>query len=342
MQPKSTFGPVVTSPPGYLDEGLFGRVFLWIFEILPYLQKNKIYPQWRIPSSLYGVGVDQLAIPGILDLAYEPPQQITHEVSLVDLRNKYSSSLGPEWTTIQALWNSYFRIPERVYYAADAVPITSTTLGIHFRGTDKHQSAWDTNSLSRSEMVSLTDDYLKSHSEVTQVFVATDEAEFIELLKDRIGLEVISLGGAKHHKDDVGLARSDYADADRALLDCVLLSRCQSVLLTSSALSAFAKILNPDLSIFRCSASKMLWDGPYFPVAYIPVYEATTEECRRILVRTLEGDWCQSPRRKAFLYSFVSKPNWDWRYKALKRAIKRRLYAIQGRSVQTPIPYFHW
>jgi hypothetical protein len=341
MRPKSTYGPVITSPPGYLDEGLFGRVFLWIFEILPYLQRNNIYPQWHIPSSLYGVGADHLAIPGILDLAYEPPQQITHEISLVDLRNKHSSSLGPEWTAVQALWNLYFRIPERVNHSADAVPITSTTLGIHFRGTDKHQSAWDTNSLSGSEMVLMAEDYISSHSGITKIFVATDEADFIDLLKARVGLEVISLGGAKHHKEDVGAARTNYADADRALLDSVLLSRCSSVLLTSSALSAFAKIFNPDLSIFRCSASKMLWEGPYFPVAYIPVYEPKTEECRRILARTLEGDWLQSPGRKSFQHSFVSKPNWNWRLKALKRAIKRRVHAMQGRPVQTPVPYFH-
>lgn len=342
MQAESTRGPLITSPPGYLDEGLFGRVFLWIFEILPYLQKRGIYPQWQVPSSLYGVGTGQLAIPGILDLAYVPPTKITREISLVDLRNRHASSLGPEWNAVKDLWDAYFRIPERVYKRADALTISPETLGIHFRGTDKHHSKWDTNSISASDMLSLIEEYTGIHPAICRIFVATDEAEFIERLKARVGLEIISLGGAKHHKDHAGAIRSDYADADRALLDCVLLSRCGSVLSTSSALSAFAKVLNPNLIIFRCSASKMLWDGPYFPVAYIPAYEAKTEACRLILARTLEGDWRQSPRSKAFLRSFVSKPNWRWRYAALKRAIKRLVCALGGRPVQKFTPYFHW
>ncbi len=326
---------MVTSPPGYLDEGLFGRVILWILEILPYLQRRGIYPQWRIPSSLYGVGANKLAIPGILDLAYEPPERITREISLVDLRNRHCSHLGSDWTAIQRLWNAYFRIPERVYTSADAFSIPENTLGVHFRGTDKVTSAWDSNFFSKQDMVTLVEDYLRAYPGIRTIFVATDEAKFINLLRENVGCEVISLGGAKHHKDTKQSVRSDYADADRALLDCVLLSRCDSVLLTSSALSAFAKILNPTLPIYRCVASKAMWYGPYFPVAYIPIYEPQSHAGKRILHRALEGDWRKLPWARRFSQQFASKPNWPWRLKAAKRAIKRRVYALQRR----PPPY---
>src|SRR6516225_4433988 len=102
---------IVSAPEGYLDEGLFGRVFLWIFDVLPYLQKRDVYPLWRIPSSLYGYGDNNIIIPGVLDLAYAPPKSPAREVSLVDLRNRHCRQLGPDWQAAHALWSDYFRVP---------------------------------------------------------------------------------------------------------------------------------------------------------------------------------------------------------------------------------------
>ncbi len=62
------------------------------------------------------------------------------------------------------------------------------------------------------------------------------------------------------------------------------LSRCKIVLKTSSALSAFSKIINPDLNVYAISAMKQKW----FPTGVIPRYIATSEEVNHILCKTLQ------------------------------------------------------
>ena len=56
----------IVSQPWENPEGLFGQIFLWVFEILPYLYEHPIFPDWRIPTAHYG-----LVNPTALDSAYE-------------------------------------------------------------------------------------------------------------------------------------------------------------------------------------------------------------------------------------------------------------------------------
>jgi hypothetical protein len=67
------------------------------------------------------------------------------------------------------------------------------------------------------------------------------------------------------------------------------------VLKCSSALSGFAKVLNPRLEAYRVSASKLFTDIPYFPEAYIPRLTSQDPECRGILERQFAGDWLDDP-----------------------------------------------
>ena len=58
----------ISTSADQLQEGLFGQVFLWVFEILPYLDTQGIRPEWAIRSALYGRPDDFLVIPGLLEL----------------------------------------------------------------------------------------------------------------------------------------------------------------------------------------------------------------------------------------------------------------------------------
>jgi hypothetical protein len=97
---------------------------------------------------------------------------------------------------------------------------------------------------------------------------------------------------------------------DRAVLDCVLLSRCGAVLQTSSALSSFAKILNPDLEIYRVAASKAWANVPYFPVAFVPIYASRSPEVAATIEVLTTNDWTKKPDAVLFQASFVSRPHW--------------------------------
>src|SRR6202022_4371104 len=95
-----------------------------------------------------------------------------------------------------------------------------------------------------------------------------------EKLRSFINLPVINLGEVEFHMAaEHTVTRAEKTD--RAMLDCVLLSRCECLIETSSALPSFAKLLNPKLEIYRCAASKLFGklytNMPYFPVAHVPV-----------------------------------------------------------------------
>lgn len=283
----------ITATADDLVEGLFGQVFLFVAEILPYLSARGLRPDWEIHTRLYGK-----VIPGALDLAYRP-ESAARDVALATLRKRHRARLEGDWVGISALWHDYFAVPARVTLRADALGDLSATLGVHYRGTDKLTATWDTNPVGAEDFAAIVRDWLGRRPDLRQVFVATDDAHFADYLATVIDRPIVSLGTVAFHKAEEMAGRPTpdkdaLGKADRALLDCVLLSRCAAVLKTSSALSGFAKILRPDLEIYRCAASKLFSDIPYFPVAYIPPYRTDDPAVSAIIARLMAGDWSEA------------------------------------------------
>jgi hypothetical protein len=307
---------IVTSADD-LSEGLFGQVILWTFEVLPYLARHGIYPAWNIKSKLYGSAPDYTVVPGVVELAYTPPRVIDAQLHLNDLRAKHVRVLGGDWHHLHALWKSYFAVPGRVLRAADDAAIPSCTLGVHYRGTDKNQASWDTNPVSQDDFLTLVEGFLKEHPDVTSVFVASDEFSFVSHAQQRLApIPVINLGEVGFHKS----GRNDSQRGDRAMLDCVLLSRCRYMVKCSSALSGFAKVLNPSLEAYRVAASKLFADIPYWPEAYIPRLSSADPHCAAILEKQFAGDWRENREaRGKFEKPFCARP----RYTRTQRLIAR-------------------
>ena len=295
---------IITSTPDDIVMGLFGGITLYIFEILPYLESQSIFPAWNIKSLNYGKGPDFTVIPGVFDLAYEPDLSSLQEIKLTSIHQSHAQTLGNDWQYLSKLWNSYFKIPDRIILKADKVGDLSGTLGLHYRGTDKKIANWDTNGVSQDEYIILIKDFLKTHNEVSSVFIATDEFSFVKRFQEEFPkIQIINLGEVEFHLDSAISATK----ADHALLDCLLLSRCKFMINTSSALSAFAKVFNPELECYRVAASKLFGEMPYFPVAYIPKLTSDNPECKKILNRLFQDDWLQDKsRNKKYENSFAT------------------------------------
>lgn len=315
---------IVTTELHDLEEGLFGQIVLWIFEILPFLEHQGQLPDWQIRSRFYGQGPENLVIPGVFDLAYVPAPgtQLAH--SLLALRSRSLSALGDDWQGLHNLWHRFFKVPQRVCQRADEFVIGPSSLGLHYRGTDKNQALQDTNPVSFDDMLDAAAEALSAHPHLSSVFIATDEAGFVDAARQRFPAhEVRNLGEVSFHKSGV----QDHDRADRALLDCVLLSRCALVLKCSSALSGFAKVLQPSLPIFRVAACKYFYDVPYFPDAYIPRWQPSTDGGRLRSARLFEGDWLDDDRvPKRFRQSFLVQP----RYRGLQRWARRVHYLLSS------------
>jgi hypothetical protein len=296
----------IEAEPWENPEGLFGQIFLWVFEVLPYLEERGIFPEWNISGDHYGQ-----VIPGALDLAYEPRPGPKRQIKLAHLRSRHRYIIGSDWHRLSALFNTYFRVPDRISAQAADQGILSDAIGVHYRGHDKHKVGWDSNPVTPDDFLIIITQFYKERPELRRIFLATDDEAFHEFLKRNIPLDVVNLGAVGFHKDPSSLQRLGALKADRAMLDCVLLSRCGAVLLTQSALSAFAKVLNPDLEIYRVGASKLFHNTPYFPVAYIPVYRSKSSEVAAIVDRLIQGDWTQTADYPQFATPFAYRRYWS-------------------------------
>jgi hypothetical protein len=304
---KAKSGILIEAKPEEMYDGLFGQVLLWIFEILPFLHERQIFPEWRIQAAYYGRESDGLVIPGVLDLAYKVAPGSKKEVNLVRLR-RHRHVLGNDWQSLSAIWHAYFRVPDRIIKRATDFGSFSDTIGIHYRGNDKQTALWDTNPVTYSDYLAIIRQFCQERPEFRRIFLATDDENFYTFLKSNIALEIVNLGGVGFHKDRTPPKIAD-AKTDRAMLDCVILSRCGVVLLTSSALPSFAKILNPELEIYRVAASKMFKkNAPYFPVAYVPIYNSTSFDTARLVDRLMAGDWTKTTNSQLFTAPFISRP----------------------------------
>ncbi len=312
---------IVTNPED-MNDGLFGNVLYTVFQVLPYLYAERLFPAWRICASQYGNPPDFVTVPGVLDLAYQTPSGPYHTIAISDLRRQQGRVLGNDWDQLSAMWHTYFKIPLRVLAQADRALPAGRGLGIHYRGNDKLTTLDDSNPFTQQDFLALVQEFLATRSGFDYFFAATDEFSFVNKLRAMTTLPVVNLGEVGFHKAmHQTTPRSEKTD--RALLDSILLSRCHCVIETSSALPSFAKIFNPKLKIYRTAASKLFQDVPYFPVAFIPVLPVESPTGKAILQSSMAGDWTFDARMNRYKKRFTSI-----RRKPFRQAVLRLSYAL--------------
>lgn len=324
----------ITSPAHDMRQGLFGQTFYYLLQILPYLDQQSIYPRWEIATEHYGSKPDSITVPGVLDLVYTPSSGPYRHISLEEVRRRHAHVLGNDWHSLHHLWTKYFRLPQRIVNAATGILPRGRVLGIHFRGTDKQTATWDSNPISPAEYLTLVRNFVAERGHFDAVFAATDEFGFVQQLEEALGLPVLNMGEVGFHMA-ADHTMSGAKKADRAMLDCLLLSQCSCVLETSSALPSFAKLLNPSLEIYRCAASKLFGKlytkMPYFPVAHVPVIPLNDPVSSAILARTMKDDWTLAPETAPFREQFTAVPRWKRNHTVFKAAERLGMDRILGR-----------
>ena len=167
-----------------------------------------------------------------------------------------------------ALFFRHVRIKPEISGAVDqfcrAHRITASTLGIHYRGTDKVE---ETALLDYDTAFSKIDAVLIRRPATVNLFVASDEQAFI----DRIGarfphLPVLTFDDSVRSRDGRPVhlgqrAPGNYLMGRDALMNSLLLSRCGAIVRTTSFLSAWSSVFNPALPVFLLNVpySNKLW-----------------------------------------------------------------------------------
>lgn len=148
-------------------------------------------------------------------------------------------------------------------------------IGVHYRGTDKKSEA---PRVAYEEMLAIIDCELMQSPDA-HIFLATDEAPFLETCRARYGARLLFLRDFVRSMDGNAVHVQRKLDGFRlgrdAVLNCAMLSRCDIVIKTPSILSGWAKILNPALEMYLVTRpfSHCTW----FPDRALPSYPGTIE-----------------------------------------------------------------
>jgi hypothetical protein len=125
-------------------------------------------------------------------------------------------------------------------------------LGIHYRGTDKSAEATP---VLYPEFKKSICRFLDQNSRFNCLFVSSDEQNFVDFIEDefRHTFPVFYHDDHERSKTEVAIHRSKLGDrykkAEEAVLNCLLLSKCNALIKNASFLSAWSKLFNPDLPV---------------------------------------------------------------------------------------------
>lgn len=153
-----------------------------------------------------------------------------------------------------ALFDRYVGIRREILDEVDARAAQmfagKIVLGLHYRGTDKWMEAPRTTFEDARNKVALL---LRHTPGIEMIFVASDEADFIEFIRaEPLGVPLV---WSEDHEVTRGMRPLFVADGNRyrrgreALVTSLLLARCDYCIKTSSYLSAWSKVFNPQLPV---------------------------------------------------------------------------------------------
>lgn len=169
-----------------------------------------------------------------------------------------------------ALFFRHVRIKPDITGAVDgfcrAHAIGPDTVGVHYRGTDKVEEAARP---AYDAVFAVIDAVLARRPGAAGLFVASDEQAFIDAAASRFpGLTITVFDDSARSRDGQplhfgGRAPGNYALGRDALMNSLILSRCGGVVRSTSFLSAWSSIFNPDLPV-------VLLNTPYDDKLWFP------------------------------------------------------------------------
>jgi hypothetical protein len=124
-------------------------------------------------------------------------------------------------------------------------------LGVHYRGTDK---VVESPFVPYDRVRRNIDRYLELYPGTDRVFLATDDARFLDYMRNTsLGRELLSREDSFRSRDGSSIHESSETNKHEinrdAIVNCLILSRCEALLKTASILSAWSKLFNPRLPV---------------------------------------------------------------------------------------------
>ena len=263
----------------------------WCLEILLHCDRSNLIPYFKLSSPCYrseGRGDDFLdyyfiqrrVTPRVLDrvAAGEVQTRCISTIGHLNLPENYDHLLNFDIAT--RLVRQYLLIRPHVLaqvrtFTADHFNRRSV-MGLHVRGTDKMEAE----RISYEEISRKVTAFLDTRPDIQTIFVSSDEQPFIDFFRDRFRAFHVVVRD-DHHRAPAQRAHPDerpvpegqptfrdngldgYAVGEDALVNALLLSRCDVLLKTASIMSGWCKIFNPRLPV-------VMLTKPYASLRWFP------------------------------------------------------------------------
>ena len=250
------------------DQGLFGSSLFWLLNRLPYFFEKKLYPSWEIKNINHGdPSKKDNIIPGILN-----PKRVD---DLPRRRLNLDTIPAYDFTNFQEAnfyFNHYFEFNKEIIELSKHMSKDFTnTLGIHFRGNDKTTNNHEAICINKNQFLKKIIEYIKNNK-FESIFISSDEFFLKKFLKE----ELCNLADLKilctdltptFHLKQQGLDNK-LELTKSSVAEMLALSKCNHILKSHSAFSGWAKIINPQIKMYRVNKCKNNW----FPDYYLPEF----------------------------------------------------------------------
>ena len=130
-------------------------------------------------------------------------------------------------------------------------------IGVHYRGTDKVSEASHVSYHEAYKYIQCAVHTLSDKKNI-RVFIATDDANFFQFIKKTFPGKAFGMNAIRSYDDKTvhhNTKGQRYKRGEDAIIDCILLSKCQLLIKTASNLSDCSMGFNPDIPVIHLNRS---------------------------------------------------------------------------------------
>jgi len=234
-----------------------GAKLEWCLEILAYCHEHGLVPQFRFSYPDSKKSEDYFGkfftLKQIINQDKTVRFTTISSITELDLGKDYDTTLSIELAS--HLIEKYLGVKEDVMNEVETFCVqhfaNKRVLGVHYRGTDK---AEESPMVSYDTVRRNIEHYLEFHAQTDSLFISSDDLNFIKDMESAsVGLPIIYRNDSLRSRDGNSIHKSPdtnkYEVNRDAIVNCLLLSRCDALLKTASILSGWSKLFNPKLPV---------------------------------------------------------------------------------------------
>lgn len=239
-----------------------GAKLVWALEIMAYCNEKGLTPQIKFthPDSKqkedYFGNYFEIGSPTI---SYK-------KIHFAKMRNFNDLNLNTQWNYNEKLnldlayklIKKYLIIKTNILEEVEKFQLKhfdrKNLLGVHYRGTDKKSEA---KQISYKTMESNINLYLTKHPKTNCIFISSDDKNFIDYIENSsVTCPIIYNNDSFRSSNNLPIhtAKNNLYEINKdAIINCLLLSKCNTLMKTASILSDCSKLFNPNLELIIVS-----------------------------------------------------------------------------------------